>query len=117
MGTSELGAPLLSLFNMKQGSKLKFYPGSPIFLSYQETLRIESSTSLGSLQKFEGAAGEFKGALGTPNFEPCELFSHGSSCLPPRGYTVTELNCGFVSKIEISEKLSYCSSGHMFKDT
>ena len=28
-------------------------------------LCIETSTSLGDLQKFEGAAGEFKGALGS----------------------------------------------------
>ena len=58
-------------------------------------LCIETSTYLGSLQKFEGDAGEFKGALGSrhpiisspevaledaigfpgkiPNFEPCSL--------------------------------------------
>ena len=36
-----------------------------IILSYIEMLCIETSSSLGSLQKFEGAAGEFKGALGS----------------------------------------------------
>ena len=42
---------------------LRFYPGSPIahLRSYLELL--------GSLQKFEGAAGEFKGAPGT--LAPC----------------------------------------------
>ena len=33
------------------------------FKSYLKVLIIETSTSLGSLQKFEGAAGELKGAL------------------------------------------------------
>ena len=36
-----------------------------IFKSYLKVLYIETSTSLGSLQKFEGAAGEFKGAVGS----------------------------------------------------
>ena len=34
-------------------------------LKLLEVLGIETSTSLGSLQKFEGATGEFKGALGS----------------------------------------------------
>ena len=36
-----------------------------IFTSYLKVLRIETSTSLGSLQKFEGAAGQFKEVLGS----------------------------------------------------
>ena len=51
-----------------QGSKLRLYPGSPIASSkaiYVEMLCIKTSTSLGSLQKFEEATGEFKGALGS----------------------------------------------------
>ena len=36
-----------------------------IFKSHLRVLCIETSTSLGSLQKFEGATGEFKGALGS----------------------------------------------------
>ena len=36
-----------------------------IFKSYLKVLYIETSMPLGSLQKFEGAAGEFKGALGS----------------------------------------------------
>ena len=36
-----------------------------IFKSYLKVLCIETSTSLGSMQKFDGAAGEFKGALGS----------------------------------------------------
>ena len=38
-----------------------------IFKSYLKMFCIETSSSLGSLQKFEGAAGEFKGALGSPH--------------------------------------------------
>ena len=34
-----------------------------IFKSYLKVLCIETSTTFGSLQKFEGAPGEFKGAL------------------------------------------------------
>ena len=36
-----------------------------IFKSHAQVLCIETSTPLGSLQKFEGAAGGFKGALGS----------------------------------------------------
>ena len=47
------------------GLETKFFSREPkcIFQSYLKVLRIETSTTLGSLQKFEGAAGEFKGAL------------------------------------------------------
>ena len=49
------------------GFETKFFSREPscIFKCYLEMLCIETSTSLGSLQKFEGAAGEFKGALGS----------------------------------------------------
>ena len=49
------------------GLKIIFFPGSPI-ASYGHFLRVlckESSTSLGSMQKFEEASGKFKGALGS----------------------------------------------------
>ena len=36
-----------------------------IFISFIKVLCIANSTSLGSLQKFEGVAGVFKGALGS----------------------------------------------------
>ena len=36
-----------------------------IFISFIKMLCILNSTSFGSLQKFERAAGEFKGALGS----------------------------------------------------
>ena len=54
------------------GLEIKILSREPncIFKSYLKVLY----TSLGSLQKFEGAAREFKGALGSPpNFEPCIL--------------------------------------------
>ena len=49
-----------------QGSKLIIFSREPncIFKSYLKVLCMEPSTSLGSLQQFEGGAGEFKGALG-----------------------------------------------------
>ena len=44
--------------------KCFFFQGATcIFKSYLKVLCIETSTSLGSLQEFEGDAGEFKGAL------------------------------------------------------
>ena len=48
------------------GLEIKILSREPncIFSSYLEILCIETSTSLGSLEKFEGAAGEFNGALG-----------------------------------------------------
>ena len=53
----------LSIGNGYQGSKLSFFQGAQ--QHFQEVLCIETSTSLGSLQKYEQAAGEFKGALGS----------------------------------------------------
>ena len=52
---------------MRQGLKLTFFFREPncIFKSHLKVLCIETSTSLGYLQKFEGAVGEFKGALGS----------------------------------------------------
>ena len=49
------------------GLEIKFFSREPncIFKSYLKVLCTEISTSLGSLQKFEGAPGEFKGALGS----------------------------------------------------
>ena len=44
-----------------------------LFNSYLKALCIETSISMGFLQKFEGAAGELKGAQGVPaqvKFEP-----------------------------------------------
>ena len=53
-------------FRGDTGLEVKFFSREPncIFKSYLKVLCIEISTALGSLQKFEGAAGEFKGALG-----------------------------------------------------
>ena len=49
-----------------------------ILKCYLKVLCIETSTSLGSLQKFEGAVGEFKGALVPPTiFGPCKLILSG----------------------------------------
>ena len=49
------------------GLEIKLFSREPncIFKSYLKVLCIENSTYLGSLQKFEGAAEEFKGALGS----------------------------------------------------
>ena len=49
-----------------QGSKLSLFFGEPkcIFKGFLKVC-IETSTSFGSLQKFEGAAGEFKRAIGS----------------------------------------------------
>ena len=50
-----------------QGSKLSVFIGDPIAPSKAAQrccIYIETSTSSGSLQKFEGAVVEFKGALG-----------------------------------------------------
>ena len=43
-----------------QGPKLSFFLGRK---SYLKVFSIDNGTYLGSLQKFEGAAVEFKGAL------------------------------------------------------
>ena len=54
--------------NMKAGLEIKllfFREPNCIFSSYLEMLCIETCTSLGSLQKFEGATREFKRALGS----------------------------------------------------
>ena len=53
---------------LKSGLEIKILSRKPncmIFKSYLKVLYIKISTSKGSLQKFEGAAGEFKGALGS----------------------------------------------------
>ena len=43
-----------------------FFPGAQLhFRSYLKMLCIETITSLGSLQKFEGAVGEFKRVMGS----------------------------------------------------
>ena len=49
------------------GLEIKFFSKEPnfIFKSYLKVLCIEASTSLGSLQEFEGAEREFEGALGS----------------------------------------------------
>ena len=57
------------------GLEIKIFSREPncIFRSHLQLLCIETSTFLGSLQKFEGAAGEFKGVLSSRhpfNFEP-----------------------------------------------
>ena len=39
---------------------------------------IETSTSSGSLQKYEGPIGEFKGALGTPSFRALLVYSQSN---------------------------------------
>ena len=53
--------------NLIAGLEIKFLFWEPycIFKSYLKVLCIETSTSLGSLQKYEEARGEFKGALGS----------------------------------------------------
>ena len=51
---------LLSVFSLEPNC---------IFNTYLKVLCIETSTSMGSMQKFEGAKGEFKG-LTPANFEP-----------------------------------------------
>ena len=52
--------------DVMQGLKLRFFSREfdCIFISFMKVLCISSSTSLGSLQKFEGTAGEFKAAFG-----------------------------------------------------
>ena len=49
------------------GLEIKIFFREPncILKSYQNVLCIETSTFLGTLQKFEGDAAEFKGALGS----------------------------------------------------
>ena len=47
------------------GLEIKVFSLKPKFDSYHKVLCIETSTSLGSLQKFEVATGEFEGALGS----------------------------------------------------
>ena len=54
---------------MFSGLKVFFREPNCIFKSYLKVLRIETSTSLDSLKKFEGAPGEFKGALGSLLFD------------------------------------------------
>ena len=54
-------------FQRFAGLEIKIFSREPncIFKRHFQVLCIETSTFLGSLQKFEGAAGEFKGALGS----------------------------------------------------
>ena len=66
------------------GLEIKIFSREPncIFKSHLQVLYIETSTFLGSLQKFEGAAGEFKGALSSRhplNSSPGLSFSSFSS--------------------------------------
>ena len=51
----------------EQGLKLRFFfqGAQSHLISFIKVLRISSSTSLDSLQKFEGGTGYFKGALGS----------------------------------------------------
>ena len=51
----------------KSGLEIKIFSREPncIFISFIKILCISNSTYLGSLQKFEGAAGAFNGALGS----------------------------------------------------
>ena len=58
------------------GLESKLFPRElrRIFESYLKVFCIENIRSFGTLQKFVGATGEFKEALGSwhlPNFEPC----------------------------------------------
>ena len=58
------------------GLEIKLFSREPkrIIKSYLKVFCIGNSRSFGTLQKFEGAAVEFKGALGSwhpPNCEPC----------------------------------------------
>ena len=53
------------LWNRARNSVFFSWEPNCIFKSYPKVLCIGTSTSLGSLQKFEGAPGEFKGALGS----------------------------------------------------
>ena len=50
---------------IKTGLEIKIFAKEPncIFISFIKVLYISQSSSLGSLQKFEGAEGEFKGGL------------------------------------------------------
>ena len=58
---------LLTPSQQISGLEIKPFSREPncIFKSYLKELCIETSTSLSSLQRFEGAAGKFKGALGS----------------------------------------------------
>ena len=58
---------ILASLCLDAGLEIKIFSREPgcIFESHFQMLCIETSTSLGSLQKFEGAAGEFMGALGS----------------------------------------------------
>ena len=51
----------------KGGLEIKIFSREPnfIFISFIKVLFMSNSTYLGSLQKFEGAAGAFKGSLGS----------------------------------------------------
>ena len=57
----------LAMGQVVTGLKIKLFSREPncIFKSYLKVFCIENSISLSSRQKFEGAAGEFKGALGS----------------------------------------------------
>ena len=57
----------MSIKHSCTGLEIKIFSREPncIFKSHLQMLCIETSTFLGSLQKSEGAAGEFKGALGS----------------------------------------------------
>ena len=52
---------LLEVNSMRAGLEIKFFSREPncIFKSYLKVLHIETSTSLGYLQKFEGALGSW----------------------------------------------------------
>ena len=62
----EVASVALTVSHCIQGSKIKIFSRDPdcVFKATQ-VLCIETSTFLGTLQKSEGAAGEFKRALGS----------------------------------------------------
>ena len=72
------------------GLEIKIFSREPncIFKKYLKALCIETSSFLGSLQKFEGAAGEFRGALGS--WHPL-ISSPGLACSQARFRNATAL--------------------------
>ena len=88
-----VGADSISTSSLLQGLKLCFFSRKPncIFKCYLKVLCIETSTSLGSLQKFEGVAWEFKGALGSQG----PLILSRAYCHPLYSGTLCEPFCHF----------------------
>ena len=78
---------LTTLINLPlQGSKLRPFSMEPncIFKNHLQVLCIETNTFLGSLQKFEGAAGGSPRLPTPPYFELCPIFNHLTYIILPK---------------------------------